>query len=95
MRLELSRRAEGDLDAIRDYSVDHFHPARAIAYPDAIEGAFRLILSYPEIGGTLPALEPATRSLACQRHRIYYEIEGETLRVIRILHQAMDAGRPL
>ncbi len=93
MRLELSRKARADLDDIRDYSVDSFGAARAIAYLDTIEQAFRRILVFPEIGAPHPELRPGIRSLACQRHRIFYAIEGESIRVVRILHQAMDVER--
>lgn len=65
MRLELSRRAQADLDDNRDYSVDQFGAARAIAYLDAIEQAFRLMLDTPRIGAVHPAAQPDTRSLGC------------------------------
>ncbi|MBY0521178.1 MAG: type II toxin-antitoxin system RelE/ParE family toxin, partial [Sphingomonas sp.] len=72
MRLELSRRAEADLADIRDYSAEQFGIDRAIAYVDGIEDAFRLILEYPKTGSLHPTLNPPVRSLACQRHRIFY-----------------------
>jgi toxin ParE1/3/4 len=93
MRLELSRRAQADLADIRDYSVEQFGVERAIAYLDAIEQAFRRIMLYPEIGEEDPGVAPAIRSLACQRHRIFYVAEGETIVIQRILHGAMDVER--
>lgn len=95
MRLELGRRAQADLDDIRDYSIEQFGPERAILYLDAIEQAFRRILGFPEIGSVNPAVRPAIRSVACQRHRIFYEIDGATIRIVRILHHAMDTERHL
>ncbi|MEG3088492.1 type II toxin-antitoxin system RelE/ParE family toxin [Sphingomonas sp. PB4P5] len=93
MRLKLSRRAEADLADIRDYSVERFGVDRAIAYLDAIEQAFRRILLYPEIGEEYPAVAPAIRSLACQRHRIFYVAEDRTIVIQRILHATMDVYR--
>ena len=95
MRLELSRKAQADLDAIRDFSLEQFGAARAVAYLDAIEQAFRRILSFPEIGALHPELEPAVRSLGCQRHRVFYRVEGEVVVVVRVLHAAMDARQHL
>lgn len=95
MRLELSRRAEADLADIRDYSIEQFGIDRAIAYLDAIEEAFRLLIAYPETGSPHPSLMPPVRSLACQRHRIYYAIEGDAVAIRRILHGAMDTGQHL
>ena len=93
MRLELSRKAQSDLDDIRDFSVQHFGIDRAIAYLDAFEATFRRILDFPETGAPHVALNPTTRAVGCQRHRIYYEFSGDTVLIVRILHQAMDVAR--
>ena len=50
MRHELSRRAQADLDDIRDYSVEQFGVERAILYLDEIEQAFRRLIDHPQIG---------------------------------------------
>lgn len=91
MRLELSRAAQADLTDIRDYSLDRFGPEKTLAYLDSIERAFRRIVQYPECGATRPSLHPALRSVTCQSHRIYYSVDHEVVRVVRILHMAMDA----
>ena len=95
MRLELSRRAQADLDEIRDYSLQTFGADRAIAYVDEIERAFRHILRFPEIGVVHSTSQPPVRSLACQQHRIYYRILDDRVLVGRILHKAMDVERHL
>jgi toxin ParE1/3/4 len=95
MRLELSRRAQADLDDIRDYSLAEFGLEQAIAYLDAVEGAFRRILEFPEIGAVHPVVRPPTRSLGCQQHRIFYEVGDDRIRIVRILHKARDAARHL
>ena len=95
MRLELSRRAQADLDDIRDHSVAEFGAERAIAYLDAVESAFRRIVEFPEIGAVNPALHPPIRSLGCQQHRIFYETGIDTILILRILHKAMDVQRHL
>lgn len=95
MRLELSRRAQADLDEIRDYSVAEFGVPRAIAYLDAVESAFRRIVDFPDIGGVHPTVRPVCRSLSCQQHRIFYEVASDTILVVRILHKTMDVERHL
>jgi toxin ParE1/3/4 len=95
MRLELSRRAQADLDDIRDYSLAEFGVARAVAYLDAVESTFRRILEFPDIGAVHPAVRPLTRSLGCQQHRIFYEPGSETILIVRILHKAADVERHL
>ncbi|RVT92852.1 type II toxin-antitoxin system RelE/ParE family toxin [Sphingomonas crocodyli] len=93
MRLELSRKAQADLDDIRDFSVEHHGVDGAIAYLDGIEAAFRRILSFPGVGLVHSALEPVVRSLTCQRHRIFYTADADRALIIRILHQSMNADR--
>ncbi|MEJ7935770.1 type II toxin-antitoxin system RelE/ParE family toxin [Sphingobium sp. AN558] len=93
MRLELSRRAQADLDDIRDYSVEHFGLARAILYFDAIEEAFRRVLAYPEIGATQTDLATGLRSLPVGEHRLFYRVERERILIVRLLHKAMNPVR--
>lgn len=95
MRLELSRRARADLDDIADYGAENFGTQSAVAYIDAIEQAFSRLLRYPESGPVHPAVRPPLRSLACERHRIFYSIDAERVRIERILHAAMDVERHL
>jgi toxin ParE1/3/4 len=95
MRLELSRLAQADLDDIRDYSAERFGTARAIAYLDTIEQAFRRIVDFPEIGPAHGGSDRIVRSYPAEEHRIYYEHNAGRVFVLRVLHKAMDAGRHL
>lgn len=90
MRLELSRRAQADLDDIRDYSVDQFGVERAILYLDTIEQGFRLLVDYPQIGRQRSEFGPSLRSYSVGEHRIMYEPQPDVIHVIRLLHKAMD-----
>ena len=93
MRLELSRRAQADLDDIRDFSAGRFGPEQAIVYLDGIEQIFRRILDFPEIG-PLHSIGGA-RSYPAGEHRVYYEQAGDRVLVLRVLHKRMDVGRHL
>lgn len=95
MRLELSRRAQADLDDIRDYSAERFGAGRAITYLDMIEQAFRRIVEFPEIGPAHGGSNGVVRSYPAEEHRIYYEHDAGRVFVLRVLHKAMDAGRHL
>ena len=63
-----------------------------MAYLDAIEQAFRRILSFPKAGAPHPTVQPRVRSLARQRYRNFYAFEGETILIVRILHVPMDVA---
>ena len=95
MPLELSRKAQADLDDIRDYSVEQFGVERAILYLDAIEQALRRLLDHSRIGAQRADIEEAVLSYPVGEHRILYEARPGQVRVIRVLHQAMDVERYL
>lgn len=95
MRLELSRRAQHDLDDIRDHGLQLFGATRTIEYLDRIERAFRRILDYPAIGEVRRGLGAEVHSLSAGSHRVFYLREETRVVVIRVLHKRMDAGRHL
>ncbi|WP_010214415.1 type II toxin-antitoxin system RelE/ParE family toxin [Sphingomonas sp. PAMC 26621] len=95
MRLRLSRRAQGDLDGVRDYTVEHYGTARAILYLDVIEQGFRRILAYPQIGAAQPEVKTGLQSLSAGEHRLWYRVESEEIVILRVLHKAMDPARHL
>ena len=95
MRLELSRKAQADLDDIRDFSVSKFGSERTIQYLDAIEQSFRRLLDHPNIGTSRSELRPGLRSYPVEEHRIYYRATGDAVTVVRLLHKSMDEARNL
>lgn len=95
MRLELSRRAQADLDDIRDFSAERFGATRAIACLDTVEEAFRRIVEFPEIGPAHGESDGVVRSYPTEEHRIYYEYDAGRVFVLRVLHKRMDAVRRL
>ena len=95
MPLELSRKAQADLDDIRDYSLEQFGVERAILYLDAIEQAFRRLLDHPRIGSQQADIGEAVLSYPVGEHRIFYDARPGHVYVIRVLHKAMDVERHL
>lgn len=87
MRLELSLRAEADLDEIANYSVAEFEVESAMLYLDAIEKAFRRLVEHLMIGSQRVELGATVRSYPAGEHRIFHEVRGESVFVIRLLHK--------
>lgn len=87
MRLELSRRAQADLDDIRDYSAERFGHEQAIGYLDGIEQVFRRTLDFPEIG--LVHGDGNARSYPAGEHRVYYEQAADRVFVLRVHELAL------
>lgn len=93
MRLRESRRAAAELDEIFQYGVENYGVVAAIAYVEEIEKRYALLLAHPRSGRAEPELGPDARSISSGSHRIYYEIDGDLLVILSILHMSRDVKR--
>ena len=83
--------ARNDLVAIRLYSIEQFGPRVADEYFLGFDLAFDLLANHPLAGPATPEYGKAYRCLMHRQHRIFYAVNDEVVRIIRILHHAMDA----
>ena len=87
---ELSGRARRDLDDIRDWTIATWGRAQWQAYYRGLGAAFRRIASEPECGRPRALLGVGVRSLAYEKHLIFFaqvaNFGGQTV-ILRILHQ--------
>lgn len=89
----LSRLAEADLEAILVYTLEQWSPAQAGKYQALLFAAFADIAAGIrqgrdcEIAGLL--------KLTVGSHVVFYQIDDREVRVVRILHGAMDFDRHL
>ncbi len=93
LRIELSRQADADIDAMLAYGAENFGWNEAEAYVLGFDVIFAMIAEYPEIGAVYRDVRPPIRSLPHGSHRIFYDIDGDTIVVQRILHKSMDTKR--
>lgn len=91
----LSPAARADLVAIRDYSIEQFDPDTADAYFLGFDSLFDLLSEHPLAGQAKPELGRDIRSMVHRRHRIFYQVEGDLVLILRILHHARDARTAL
>jgi toxin ParE1/3/4 len=90
-----SQAARDDLVAIRLYSIEQFGREVADEYFLGFDSAFDLLASYPAAGSATPQYGKAYRCLIHRRHRIFYAVKDDIVRIVRILHHAVDAKRTL
>jgi toxin ParE1/3/4 len=90
MRLERSRAAERDLVSIRNFSIERFGAVVARDYFFSFEDAFALLCRHPYAGQSLESVRPGIRKLTHRQHRILYEVLGDRVLILRILHHAMS-----
>jgi toxin ParE1/3/4 len=85
MRVRYTLRALADLEQIYEYFQKR-HPAAAQSLKSTIERQIGWLTNFPHMA---PATdEPGVRELTLTRYpfKIYYEVEGEEVRILHIRH---------
>lgn len=86
MKLRWGAEALADRRAIYDF-VDNQNPRAALALDGLLARKAGLLLRHPEIGR--PGRVAGTRELLAHRsYVIIYNIAGDTVRIVRVLHTA-------
>jgi toxin ParE1/3/4 len=69
------------------YSEREWGRPQADRYQDTIFATLDTLRDSPQIGKPRPDIAETCRSHPVERHVIYYVVEGDELRVLRILHE--------
>jgi len=84
VKLEWTYFAQADRAGIYDY-IDLDNPQAAAALDERFRSAASRLAKFPKIGR--PGRVEGTRELVVHKHYILlYDIEGETVRILRVLH---------
>ncbi|MER9753187.1 type II toxin-antitoxin system RelE/ParE family toxin [Mesorhizobium sp. M0166] len=81
--------AAQDIEQIGDY-IHAENPAAAMRFIVALRERCGRVADAPRGGAPRPDLWPGLRSIAFRRHMIFYTVEGDAVRIERILHGARD-----
>lgn len=96
LRLFVSADAEADLAEIDAFGVERFGETTSEAYLAGFADVFLQICEHPERGRVHAGYRKSVlRSMSCRRHRVFYDVLSDKVRIVRILHQAMDFDRHL
>lgn len=90
--IELTPKAEEDLDTIWDYSFRQFGMAQADEYIGRIAAMFD-VLAMHNIGTQRPELGEDIYSQPVEKHMIYFVSSYAVVTIIRILSQSQDTLR--
>lgn len=93
LHLELSEAARRDFRDILSYTLKTWGGHQLVSYRNIIDTKLRSLAQDPSAGRD--SIKPSLRVLAAGRHRIYFRTEGQTVYVVRILHERMDPSRIL
>lgn len=90
--IELTPKAEEDLEAIWNYSFRQFGVIQADEYIDRIAAVFD-VLTRHEIGTLREELGENILSLPVEQHMIYFVPSHSVITIIRVLSQTQDTAR--
>jgi toxin ParE1/3/4 len=90
MRLELSARGRQDIERLHHDGAQRFGVQQAAHYTAGLFDLFDLILANPKMAAVRPAFSRQTRLIRYRSHVVLYRIEGEAIRIVRILHGKQD-----
>ena len=93
--LEFATPALRDLEKIRIESEAGWGLAQRQRYTGAIEARLDQLLERPELGAIYGESRPGPRRLRSGLHIIFYRFDDERVRVLRVLHEAMDVSSHL
>ena len=93
MILDLSDEARADIIDIHDYSVGQWGVARADSYLEDLTVQIERLVAGQYSGTKVDEVGRGLRRQVCGRHVIWFRVNADVLRVVRVLHQSRDAGR--
>lgn len=85
MNLELSRRAEQDLDEIEYYTVQQFGVGQWQNYAGRLQQGFESLLSFPFLGISDRRLPRGHQALRVGQHWICYEVVEDVVQIKAVI----------
>jgi len=89
-KLIISPAARNDLQKIYQYGSLNWGNSRATNYLDNLKEQLWSLTKHPKMGIKRDDLIPGVRSLAVDRHVVFYRSQKQQLEVIRVLHGRQD-----
>jgi toxin ParE1/3/4 len=92
-RLVILPLAQKDLDGILDYTTRIWGSKQAERYYARILKTFGLIAEKPDRGTRRENASNGIFSRRAGRHHVFYKTAGDTIKILRILHERMNFKR--
>jgi toxin ParE1/3/4 len=90
-----SHRTREDLKRIWRYTYQEWGEAQANRYLDDMSLAIKRLAKNPEQGSPRDHIRQGYRAMLCGRHLIFYTVQVDAIRIVRVLHERMDVGRAI
>ena len=86
----LSSAAERDLLQIAMFSLERWGEAQAEKYERGLLDLFARLAALPRSGRDASEIRPGLLQSRYESHAVFYRVTKEGIRIVRILHGAMD-----
>src|SRR5689334_8449689 len=90
-QIEFSILAQKDISDILTYTLDSWGDDQFVSYQALLDKAFAILIHNPHIGRA----DDRLRTYSVGSHRIFYRTAGQTIYVMRVLHEKMNPDRYL
>jgi len=87
--------AKDDLKNIWHYSFKKWGEDKAVEYLLQLDAGIQRLISNPELGQSRATIRVGYRSLQINRHLVYYRLQGQTIDIVRVLHERMKPTKHL
>ena len=95
LKLHVTPKAESDLVNIWLYSCEEWGLDQADKYLDLLEMGMKQLLNHPLLGANYSYVLQGYRRLQIEHHAVFYQVLEPEIRVVRVLHEDMDAPQRL
>lgn len=91
----VSRAARADLKNIAAYTQKNWGAEQRRTYLKGLDLTFHFLVENPQAGSPCDYIAVGLRKRRFENHTIFYEIQGNQVFIVRILHNSMDVGSNL
>lgn len=88
-----TERAEKDLEAIIDFTVQRWGVTQSNNYIDDLEALAQILADNPLLGTEREELSQELRSFPYQSHLLFYVLQKDGITIVRVLHTSVDVVR--
>ncbi len=94
-KYRFTQRAEFDLEAIADYTIERFGVEKARSYLADFKSCLDHLVENPEVGRRVEHLRTGLRRYEHGSHIVFYHVTDSGILIVRVLHYRMDVKRHL
>jgi len=87
---KFTEKAELDLAAIVDFTLQTWGAAQTVKYIDGLEDLAETLAQIPDLGTAREDLHKGLIVFPYERHLLFYRKERHGITIVRILHDSMD-----